>query len=173
MTEFPFLSAFLREIEGLLALPQVQQMRSFPQHGTTNCLYHCLYVAYLCYRISRRLHLHAHQMARAALLHDLFLYDWHDPSHPRWHGLHHPRYALENAQRLVPLTAREKNTILRHMWPLTPVPPRYAEGLILVLIDKYCTLLETFRFAKKYERLAAACRLPGPAGSPEIISPGK
>ena len=59
------------------------------------------------------------------------------------------------------------------MWPLTPVPPRYAEGLILVLIDKYCTLLETFRFAKKYERLAAACHLTGPAGSPEIVSPGK
>ena len=73
MTEFPYLTVFLLEIEDLLALSQVQRMRSFPQHGTTNCLYHCLYVAYLCYRISRRLHLHAHQMARAALLHDLFL----------------------------------------------------------------------------------------------------
>ena len=54
MTEFPYLTVFLLEIEDLLALPQVQRMRSFPQHGTTNCLYHCLYVAYLCYRISRR-----------------------------------------------------------------------------------------------------------------------
>ena len=73
----------------------------------------------------------------SGLLHDLFLYDWHFHAKETgnyFHGLTHPRRALENAQRLFSLTDREKNIILRHMWPLTITPPKYREAYVLSLI---------------------------------------
>lgn len=81
------------------------------------------------------------------VLHDLFLYDWHFHAKETgnyFHGLTHPRRALENAQRLFSLTDREKNIILRHMWPLTVTPPKYREAYVIVMFDKYCSLMETF-----------------------------
>lgn len=32
--------------------------------------------------------------------------------------------------------------ILRHMWPLTPIPPSSREGIVLSLADKYCASRE-------------------------------
>ena len=145
MNRLPFFTDFLREVENLLQIPQVQKMRLYIQHGDTDCLLHCLCVSYLCYRICRFLHLHAGEMARAALLHDLFLYDWHAPSHPRWHGFRHPGRALYEAERITSLTKREISIIKRHMWPLTLIPPRYVESYVIILVDKCCSLRETFR----------------------------
>ena len=34
------------------------------------------------------------------------------------------------------------------MWPLTIIPPRFAEGYIVTLVDKYCATKEFFRFLK-------------------------
>ena len=89
----------------------------------------------------------AREAARGGLLHDLFLYDWHEHAKQTgeyFHGYTHPRRALENADRLFRLTEREKEIILRHMWPLTVVPPRCREAYVIVMFDKYCTLMETF-----------------------------
>jgi len=38
----------------------------------------------------------------------------------------------------------ERDCILRHMWPLTPVPPRYLESLIVCLTDKAVALGESW-----------------------------
>ena len=150
--DLPFFTEFVREVEMLLQNPQVQKMRLYIQHGDTDCLLHCLWVSYLCYRICRFLHLHAGEMARAALLHDLFLYDWHAPGHPRWHVYRHPGFALYEAGQIMPLTKRETSIIKRHMWPLTLIPPRYAESYVIILVDKYCSLRETFRRPDKSAR---------------------
>ena len=39
--------------------------------------------------------------------------------------------------------------ILRHMWPVTIVPPKYKEGFVLTLADKWCATKEivTFMFS--------------------------
>ena len=62
------------------------------------CFDHSLAVAYLSLWIVLRLglRLDLRSLVRGALLHDYFLYDWHekDASH-RWHGFHHARRALE------------------------------------------------------------------------------
>lgn len=83
-------------------------------------------------------------LVRGALLHDYFLYDWHqkDPSH-RLHGFRHPKTALGNAQRDYHLNWKEKNIIARHMFPLIPVPPQCREAWIVCLADKWCALGET------------------------------
>lgn len=123
------------------------------QHGETTCKAHCLQVSYLSYCICRKAGWDARAAVRAGLLHDLFLYDWHTygkQTGKRFHGFTHPRTALNNANRYFNLTDKEKNMILRHMWPLTPIPPASREGLILVLADKYCSSLEILMHLKKY-----------------------
>ena len=98
-------------------------------------------------------------LIRGALLHDYFLYDWHekDDSH-RLHGFTHPRTALRNACADWTLTDREQNIILRHMFPLTPVPPACREGWLVCLADKLCAVQEmvTTRTARLRPRRAAA-----------------
>ena len=32
--------------------------------------------------------------------------------------------------------------ILRHMWPLTPIPPKSVEGFVLLYADKFCGTAE-------------------------------
>ncbi len=128
--------------------PAVQSMARYPQHGEASCLSHCLAVAYLSYRCCLRRGLDARAAARGGLLHDLFLYDWHTYRPARGEGLHgftHPRRALENARRYFALTPVEEDVILRHMWPLTPRLPATAEGRVVTMVDKYVSLLETFR----------------------------
>ena len=39
--------------------------------------------------------------------------------------------------------------ILRHMWPLTPIPPSTKAGYAVTFADKYCSSVETtIRFRK-------------------------
>lgn len=138
---------YLAQVEDILAHPLVRSMEGYTQHGGTSCLRHSINVSYLSYLYCRERGWDARAAARGGLLHDLFLYDWH--FHARetgdhFHGYTHPRRALENAQRLFSLTGREKNIILRHMWPLTIVPPHCREAYAVVMFDKYCSLMETF-----------------------------
>ena len=131
----------------ILEHPLVRSMEAYTQHGETSCLRHSINVSYLSYLYCRDHGWQARAAARAGLLHDLFLYDWHFHAKETgnyFHGLTHPRRALENAQRLFSLTDREKNIILRHMWPLTVTPPKYREAYVIVMFDKYCSLMETF-----------------------------
>jgi len=104
-------------------------------------------VANTACNIAQRLHIAVNQreLIRGALLHDYYLYDWHvSEGRKNWHGYRHPGIALKNAQQDVELTMRERNIIQRHMFPLTPVPPKYKEAWIVCLADKLCALRETF-----------------------------
>ncbi len=125
----------------------MQMEAGFIQHGNVSVLAHSLGVAYLCLLVAGilRLRLDYRSLVRGALLHDYFLYDWHDkdPSH-RLHGFYHPKRALDNAQRDFSLNSTERNIIIRHMFPLTPIPPKTKEGIVVCIADKVCALLETF-----------------------------
>ena len=116
------------------------------QHGTTSIYRHSLNVAYTSLWMMERwqIRLEPKSLVKGALLHDYFLYDWHqkDPSH-RLHGFRHPKTALGNAQRDYHLNWKEKNIIARHMFPLIPVPPQCREAWIVCLADKWCALGET------------------------------
>lgn len=120
--------------------------RQFFQHGTTTVFDHSVKVAYTSVRLAKFLHLKTdrHALIRGALLHDYFLYDWHDKHHGHSpHGFSHPKTALRNAQEDFALNPIEENIIERHMFPLTLYPPTCREAWIVCLADKYCALLET------------------------------
>lgn len=135
----------------LLRSDRVRLMSTFVQHADVSCLDHCIFVAYTSFWLSSRLgiSLDRRSMIRGALLHDFFLYDWHIKSGRKGlHGFTHPRTALENAQRQFDLNDREKDIILRHMWPLTPIPPKYRESFLVSFSDKFCSVVETLRLRR-------------------------
>ena len=63
-------------IKDLTSNPTVQKMNQFKQHYNTSCYDHCLNVAFYSYIIAKKLGLNYKAVARGAMLHDLFLYDW-------------------------------------------------------------------------------------------------
>ena len=137
---------YMECVRGLIDHPTVRSMEKYIQHGSTTCLAHCIQVSYLSYHICRRFGWNSREAARAGLLHDMFLYDWHTHGREtgeRFHGFTHPGKALRNAQQHFVLSPEESDIILRHMWPLTPVPPRTGAGFAVVYADKLCSLTET------------------------------
>ena len=145
-------SAFLSCVEDLLETPQVQSMRALPHHPGVNCFEHSIFVAYIAFRLARRWGLDCTACARAGLLHDLYLYRWNDQSaHPGLQCFDHPVFALRNAETLTPLTDKERNAILAHMWPLATHLPHSREAWTISLADKICATIETVQLWKRME----------------------
>ena len=141
-----YLSDVARYGSDILASENMLRSRTFIQHGATSVYEHSLHVAAKSLELARRMKLHVDEraMVRGALLHDFFLYDWHvaDPTH-RLHGFYHARTAYRNAEKEFALGRIERDVILRHMFPLTLIPPRCREGLLVCLADKLCAVSET------------------------------
>lgn len=136
---------FLGYIKDLLESEVVKRMKKFNHHISTSCFQHCLNVSYHNYIICKKLGLDAKAAARAGLLHDLFLYDrktYYSSKGEKMHGFRHPYIALYNANANFELNKREKDIIVKHMWPLTLAFPRYAETYVITLTDKYVGLVE-------------------------------
>ncbi len=139
-------------VADIMAHPIFQSMDQYIQHGTTTCKVHCIQVSYCAYKLCVKYGGNARSAARAGLLHDLFLYDWHTRAREtgeHFHGFTHPRTALNNAVKYFELTDEEKNIILCHMWPLTVIPPATRAGFAVTWADKVCCLAETTARMKK------------------------
>ena len=134
-------------ISDFLNNEKVQEMKNYIQHGRITTLDHCIRVSYTAYRWCKLLGLDYRSAARGALLHDFYLYDWHDKSNPvhSTHGFTHAALALKNAEKYFRLSSKEKDIIKKHMFPLNITPPRHTESFIACLADKYCALGETLR----------------------------
>ncbi|MDE6132610.1 MAG: hypothetical protein K2G04_04445 [Oscillospiraceae bacterium] len=134
-------------VADLLESDVVQQMKNYTHHGETTCFQHCLNVSYYNYKLCGFFSLNERAGARAGLLHDLFLYDWHTykaPKGERLHGFTHAGAALKNAKENFYISDLESDIIEKHMFPLNITAlPKYRETLVIVLVDKYCGLLET------------------------------
>lgn len=147
---------YLSLVADLLSHAEVRRMKQFRQHADCNCYMHCLQVSYYSYYWAKRLGWDYRSAARGALLHDLFLYDWHEKRPGKnWHGFTHARTALDNAAGLFELNEMEQDIIAKHMFPLGVQPPRYAESFLVNLLDKFCAGMEVLRLhrAQQYKLL--------------------
>ena len=126
------------------------------QHGNVSVRRHAINVARYSLLINEKLGIKCNKrdLIRGALLHDYFLYDWHDKDHIsplRLHGFFHPGIALRNAEKEYRLSTKEKDIIRKHMWPLTIVPPKCREAWVVSMADKYCSLMETLRIHRQHK----------------------
>jgi len=153
ITEYKLAKELLTRGSDILLDPKAQQMKNFTQHGNTSVFEHCVSVAKFSLLMAHylektlRIKVDRDSLVRAALLHDYFLYDWHDKTVPghNIHGFTHPGAACRNADRDFGLNEVEKDIISKHMFPLTIMPPKYRESVIVTLADKWCALCETFK----------------------------
>lgn len=134
---------FFNIVNDIMINEEVQKLKLYKHHYAYTRFEHGLSVAYYSYIICKFLHLDYQSVARAGLLHDLFFYDCENKlTRPKQHIHNHPKLALQNAEKLFSLNDREKDIILKHMWPITLSRPKYWESFIITFVDKYCALKE-------------------------------
>jgi len=154
---------FFNIINNIISNKSVQEMKNYRQHCNISCYKHCIYVAYFTYVVCKKLKLDYISATRAAMLHDLFLYDWRKKNRnidlPGLHAFVHPKIALKNSLNFFDLNKKEQDIILKHMWPLTIRFPRYFESFIVTLVDKYCATKEFFEFFKYKKNLKKIFKL--------------
>lgn len=135
---------YMEIVKDLIINDVVLRMKLYRQHFNVSCFDHCLYVSYNAYLICKRHNLDYKSVARAGLLHDLFLYDWRKREDGR-KGLHaftHGKTALENALKITNLNNKEKDIIKNHMWPVTLQVPKYKETFVITYVDKRIAIAE-------------------------------
>lgn len=145
---------FYTLVQDLISNETVQKMKNYRQHYNTSTYKHCFYVAYISYKICKKIGLDYKAAARGGILHDLFLYDWRNSKKSlnleRSHAFIHPKIALENASKLFNLTKKEKDIIVKHMWPVTLALPKYPESFIITFADKYSAIQESFNYYNSF-----------------------
>lgn len=145
---------FNESVQTLIQDEKLIRSDKFIQHGTTSCFLHSIAVAHYSMKFFNFLKVNydAKSLAQGALLHDYFLYDWHenDKSH-NLHGFRHPNTAFKNAVRDFEISDISKNIIKRHMFPLIPCPPKHREGVVVCIVDKVCSVYETFKKKDQYK----------------------
>jgi uncharacterized protein len=133
---------------------KVQEMKQYIQHGAVSTYDHCKSVVRLSFWLNKHLHLNSNEkdLLLGALLHDFYLYDWHDTTET-WHRLHgyrHPEFARRNAVRRFQIDENVQKIIQSHMWPLTITKvPTTKEAVIVCLADKYVSSVETIGKRRK------------------------
>ena len=129
---------FINTARPLLEDPRVAKLSECKHHRDKTRLDHVKEVAYISFLLGKRFSLDCKAIIRGALLHDLFYYDWLHEG-PRLHAFRHHNIALKNARKITHLSKKEEDIIKKHMWPLTIIPPRYMESLIVSLVDTFCS----------------------------------
>lgn len=149
----PVESEFYEIISDIYEHEEFLKLKEFYHHNSS--IYeHVMKVSYFSYKACKVLKLDYQSAARGGLLHDFFLYDWrnHDvPDLPedKFHGIEHPKISFANAEKHFTLNDIEKDIIIKHMWPLTLVPPKYKESFIVSFADKY---LASKEFVNKFKQ---------------------
>lgn len=138
--------------EEILSNPTYLKNKELIQHGCSSIFEHCHNVALESLKIVARFNIKCDikSLVRGTLLHDYFLYDWHDKKNrlPH-HAYKHPLYALKNAKKDFDISKTEANIIASHMFPLCFILPRCKEALIVSFADKISTLKERKLYKKK------------------------
>ena len=120
-------------VEDILLNDEFNKLKLYSHHGITRHE-HCLRVAYYSYLVTKFFHLKYIDTTRAALLHDFFT----DEVSEFWalkRYRNHPKYALENSKKYFEINSFQENIILRHMFPVTFIPPKYIESWIVDIVD--------------------------------------
>lgn len=138
---------YYKIVKDILNHPEFIKRKEYMHHDDISVYDHCLAVSKLSYKLARQMNLDYKSAAIGGLLHDFYSKPWQDKETKSTkllekHGFTHARDALHNAHKYFPELMNEKidNIILRHMFPLNKIPPKYKEGWIVTVVDKYISL---------------------------------
>ncbi len=135
--------AYLLDVAATLSTNEIERLKVLKHHMRVGRYQHVLSVSYLSYMKAKGEGLRYIQTARAALLHDLYYYDWTQrDKRPKKHNRLHPSIALKNAESAFDLTPLEREIIASHMWPVVKPRPKSPEAKIVNKMDKLCSNLE-------------------------------
>ncbi len=133
---------FLQIVECILADSDYQKLSNYVQHKNTTRLMHSLNVAYISWKLAKKMGCDARMAARAGMLHDFCLYDFREKAEEA-QVFHHPKVAARMSQERFQISEKEEKAILSHMFPLGPVPTS-KEAWIISFTDKMCAVTERF-----------------------------
>lgn len=142
------------KLESLLQEGRYKNLHNIIHHGSTSIMNHCVNVAETSYKLKNkfRIKLNEDELIQGALLHDYFLYDWHEKGD--WHCIHgftHPKKAMLNAIADYNIDKRVQHIIKVHMFPLTITSvPITKEAWVVMMADKLCALKEHIELYKMF-----------------------
>ncbi|MEG0495637.1 MAG: phosphohydrolase, partial [Eubacterium sp.] len=143
MKERKYHKEFELIVGDILEHPKFEALKDIEHHG--NGLYaHSFAVGYNSYRLAKKIGLDYVSVARGALLHDFFFETWQGKEKTgkglkrikEMHGFKHPKDALVNARAYFDINEKEADMIVKHMFPLTIVPPKHFESWVVTAVDK-------------------------------------
>lgn len=137
----------LKIMATILENEEYKKRKQFNHHGEISVYEHSLKVAILSYKIARKIkNIDIDSVLIGSLLHDFYFKDWQSYKEKRpflkKHGFVHAKEALENSEIHFQdmMNDKVRNIILRHMFPLNKIPPKYKEAWIVSLADKIVSL---------------------------------
>lgn len=120
--------------------------KTFRHHGEKSVYDHSVQVSKYAYRMAKFFNKDARSASIAGLLHDFYTTPWQDvvikqPIY-KMHAFTHAKDALTNSQKHFKkyINPKIENAILRHMFPLNIVPPKYDIGVFVTISDKVASL---------------------------------
>ncbi len=159
----PLFDEWFKIVEPILKNDEFQKRKLFPHHHNMSVWEHSILVSFKSYKVSKRFKVNSINCAIAGLLHDFYPWSWMYnealeeldngkylievwTKHPLFkrHGFTHAKAAAENYIKYFPEYENKRitNSIKRHMFPLNIVPPRYKEGYIVTMVDKFNSFKE-------------------------------
>lgn len=119
----------------------------FRHHGDESVVEHSIKVSYKAYRLALKIGEDRKSAAIAGLLHDLYDTPWQEcrEKHKFFeqHAFVHSKIALANSKKYFQKYLNEKieDSIVKHMFPLTIRLPRYKISWLVMMSDKYVSLV--------------------------------
>ena len=154
-------------VKNILLNEEFQKRRLF-KHHKKSVWDHCVEVSFKSFKLSSKRKTDNRVCAIGGLLHDFYPYAWQyskeleefDSSYLdrlnrkepllKKHGFTHAREAYENYLKYFKEYEDERisNCIIRHMFPLNIVPPKYKESWIVTISDKLASSRDTLYIFK-------------------------
>lgn len=142
------LNEFYNLIKPVLRSYEFQRRKTFMHHENESVYIHSLRVSLLAYKFAKRLKVDFESVAIGALLHDFYINHWQgegsidEKKFFKKHGFTHAKIACENAKKEYEhlINPKIENIILRHMFPLNIIPPKYFESWVVTFSDKIISL---------------------------------
>ena len=141
-------------VSSILENDEFKKRLDYHHHENRSVYTHCLMVSMKSYKIAKKLHMDYRSAAIGGLLHDFYYEDCQANKKKvkffKMHGFVHAREALNNSKKFFPELINDKvgDIIVKHMFPLNILPPKYVEGWIVTFVDKYVSM-EIFKTPKQ------------------------